>query len=61
MVLGGGVTGGDARVGEARNPGPPKSIKIKENHQNTKAKATSDFTKAWLEHSYTPARKRGGG
>ena len=46
-VLGGEIQGrGRSAEGEARNPGPPKSIKIKENHQNTKAKATSEFTKA---------------
>ena len=39
----------------------PPSTKIKEKHQNTKAIAASDLTQRDLEHSYTPARKRGGG
>ena len=43
---GGEATRAGGRDGGAGNPGPPKSIKIKENHQNTKAKATSEFTKA---------------
>ena len=45
MVLGGEALGAD---GEARNPGPPKSIKIKENYETQKPKAQRQVTRTTL-------------
>ena len=41
----------DGRVRGARNPGPPQSIKIKENHCTQKPKAKRQGQR---EHPYTP-------